>query len=132
MSMHMRLPRSIRSALRSRLLGQAALFAVSSAVVGLLAAVAKAVIARRLPTEAFGSFSFATAFLLFTAMIFEFGVFLPAARLAANEQQRAKQEIVGAALIVFIPVGLAFVLTTAALSTVVDDLFHVHAARALC
>ena len=90
MSMHMRLPRSIRSALRSRLLGQAALFAVSSAVVGLLAAVAKAVIARRLPTEAFGSFSFATAFLLFTAMIFEFGVFLPAARLAANEQQRGQ------------------------------------------
>ena len=131
MSMSMRLPRSIRSLLRSRLLGQAALFAVSSAIVGLLAAVAKAVIARRLPTEAFGSFSFATAFLLFTAMIFEFGVFLPAARLAANEQQRAKQEIAGAALIVFIPVGLAFVLTTAALSTVVDDLFHVHAARAL-
>jgi O-antigen/teichoic acid export membrane protein len=131
MSMRMRLLRSIRSILRSRLLGQTALFAVSSAIVSLLAAVAKAVIARRLPTEAFGSFSFATAFLLFTAMIFEFGVFLPAARLAAKEQQRGKQEIVGAALIVFVPVGLAFVVTTVALSAVVDDLFHVHAARAL-
>jgi O-antigen/teichoic acid export membrane protein len=92
---------------------------------------AKAVIARRLPTEAFGSFSFAAAFLLFTAMIFEFGVFLPAARLATNERGRGRQEIVGAALIVFIPVGLAFVLTTLALSTVVDDVFHVHAARAI-
>jgi O-antigen/teichoic acid export membrane protein len=121
----------IPSALRSRLLGQAALFAASSAAVSLLAAVAKAVIARRLSTEAFGSFSFATAFLLFTAMIFEFGVFLPAARLAANERERAKQEIVGAALIVFVPVGFAFVLTTVALSTVVDNVFHVEAARAL-
>jgi O-antigen/teichoic acid export membrane protein len=121
----------IRSALRSRLLGQAALISVASAVFILIASVAKAVIERRLSSEAFGSFSFATAFLLVTALIFEFGVFLPAARLAAKEHRRGKQEVVGAALIVFVPVGLAFVLTTVALSTVVDDLFHVHAARAL-
>jgi O-antigen/teichoic acid export membrane protein len=127
----MRLPHVIRSALRSRLLGQAALFAASSAVVSLLAAIAKALIARRLPTESFGSFSFATSFLLFTALIFEFGLFLPAARLAAKEHRRAGQEIVGAALIVFVPVGLAFVATTVALSAVVDEVFNVHAAHAL-
>jgi O-antigen/teichoic acid export membrane protein len=121
----------VRRAFRSRLIGQAALFAVSSGLVSLLAAVAKALIARRLTNDQFGSFSFATSFLLFTALIFEFGVFLPAARLAAKGTDRSRRDLIGAALVVFVPVGVAFILATIALSTVVDGIFNVHAGRAL-
>lgn len=125
------LPSSIERVLGSRIIGQAVLFAASSAFVSLLAAIAKAVVARELPTASFGSFSFATSFLLFTSLFFEFGVFLPAARLLATERERDKKQIVGAALVLFVPVGLAFVLATLALSTIVDAVFHVHASHAL-
>jgi O-antigen/teichoic acid export membrane protein len=121
----------LRHATRSRTLWQAGLFAVSNVGVGLLGIVSTATLARSLPTSGFGSYAFAIAFLTFVAMIFEFGFFASAARLAAIADRRRQREIVGAALLLYLPVGAGFCGTIFALSFAVDSWFHVQAGEAL-
>ncbi len=124
-------PRRLVRAARSPTFVQTLVFSGSSIVVSLLAAVTKALLARHLSTDAFGSFSFATSTLLFVALFFEFGLFLPAARLAARSDARARREIAGASLAVYAPVGIGFAASVFALSFVVDDVFNVHAGSPL-
>jgi len=117
--------------MRSRTLWQATLFTGSNVAVSLLAIVSTTILARHLGSTGFGSYSFAVAFLTFIAMIFEFGLFPPAARLAVLAAPSRQRRIVGAALLLYIPVGLAFSATVFAFSFAVDTWFHVNVGTAL-
>jgi O-antigen/teichoic acid export membrane protein len=108
------------------------LFAVATAFVSLLSALAKALIAHQLPASSFGSYSFAMSFLLLGASIFEFGFFAPAARLAARAKERHEVgRIVAASLLIYIPIGLAFSAAVYASSFVVDSWSHTSSGDAL-
>jgi O-antigen/teichoic acid export membrane protein len=116
---------------RTRTAQQAAAFVGANLLANALAVVSTAILTRNLATDDFGSYSFATSFLLFVAIFFEFGLFVPAARLAAIGDADARREIVGAALVAYVPVGFAFAATIFSLSFVVDQWFHVEAGDAL-
>jgi O-antigen/teichoic acid export membrane protein len=116
---------------RSRTFWQASIFASSNILVALLAVVSTAILARHLGANQFGNYSFAIASLVFIAMIFEFGLFAPAARLAAVAEPSRQRRIVGAAFLLYLPVGLAFCLTIVALSYRIDDWFPVNVGTAL-
>jgi O-antigen/teichoic acid export membrane protein len=117
--------------LRSRIAWQAAGFAGGSLLANAFAVVATALLTRNLGTSEFGSYAFGVSLLFFVALFFEFGLFFPAARVAAVANGREQREVVGAALLLYIPVGAAFSLTVFGLSFWVDDLFHVEAGHAL-
>jgi O-antigen/teichoic acid export membrane protein len=123
--------RQARQALRTAAFTQTAIFTVSNVLVGLMGGVVKAILATRLSVAAFGGYAFANSFLPFLALFFEFGLFLPAARLVARSNLDARHEIIGAALCVFVPVGLAFGFFVFGSSFVVDEWFHVNVAGAL-
>lgn len=116
----------------SRLQLEGAGYAFSQGLVTLLAAVSTVLVARALSARAFGVQSFAVSFLAFTAMFFDFGLFLPAARLVARSgSERERHQTVGAALLMFVPVGVAFSTAVFGLSFYVDSWFHIHAGYAL-
>src|SRR5438128_9343306 len=117
--------------LRSRIAMQAAAFAGANLLVAGLAVVSTAMLTRHLRTSDFGSYAFATSFFAFVALFFEFGLFLPAAREAAVASRQVRQEIAGAALVAYLPVGLAFSATIFGLSFWIDRWFHVDAGYAL-
>lgn len=115
----------------SRVVAQTAVFASASAGASLLAAVATAILARALPTEDFGAFSFALSFLLFVALFFEFGFFVAAARTATSRNALERRGLVGASLLAYVPLGLAYSLTVFGLSYLVDGVFDVHTGSAV-
>lgn len=116
----------------SRVVGQAVVFAAATVFVSLLSALAKALIARHLPASSFGTFSFSVSFLLLGASIFEFGFFAPAARLAARaEEKREGEHIVGASLLIYVPIGIAFSAAVFGSSFVIDDVFHASSGHVL-
>jgi O-antigen/teichoic acid export membrane protein len=117
--------------LASRTFWQASGFAGSNLLASLLAVVAAAMLTRNLSTTEFGSYSFAISLLFFVALFFEFGIVSPAARQAALGDAREGREIVGATLLLYVPIGIAFSLTILILSYWVDDWFHVDAGGAL-
>jgi O-antigen/teichoic acid export membrane protein len=115
---------SLRRFTTNRVVGQAVLFAGATVFVSLLSAVAKALVARELPASSFGTYSFTISFLLLGALIFEFGFFAPAARLAAQAEERSQaRRIFGASLLIYIPIGLAFSVAIFASSFVVESWF---------
>lgn len=116
---------------RSRTFWQASVFASSNILVALVAVVTTAILARHLGASRFGSYSFAIASLAFIALMFELGLFAPAARLAAVAEPAPQRRIVGAALLLYLPVGIAFCLTVVALSYGIDDWFQVDVGAAL-
>jgi len=106
-------------------------YAVASGAAMGLSGVVKAIFARQMHPSAFGTFSFATAFVTFVAVVFDFGLFTSAARRLARSDVNGRRELLGASLATFVPLAG---LTSAAifgLSFVVDGVFHVHAAEAL-
>src|SRR4051812_26917849 len=94
--------------LRSRTVRQAGLNAFSTGLTSLLAAVATALVARHMLTAQFGAYQFAASFLLFAAIFFEFGLGLPAARIAARSRPDEQPAVLGAGLAAFAPVSIAF------------------------
>jgi O-antigen/teichoic acid export membrane protein len=120
-----------RPSMRSRTVHQVVVFTASNGLVSLIGAVSKALLARALPVASFGAFAFATSFLQFSSLVFEFGFFVPASRLAARAERLERRRVVGAALLLYVPVGLAYCLTVFALSFVTDAVFAVHAGDAL-
>ncbi len=120
-----------RPAATNRVFGQTVIFTGSTMAGTALGAVAQALLARLLTVASFGVYSFAVSFLQLSSLFFEFGFFQPAARLAALADRRESREIVGAALLVFVPVAIAFGVFTVAASFVVDSVFRVHAGAAL-
>lgn len=121
----------IEELIRSRTFLQASMFTGSNVAVSLLGIFSTTILARHLGSSSFGDYSFTIAFLTFTAMIFEFGLFPPAARLAAVATPPRQRRIVGAALLLYVPVGVAFCGTVAGFSFAVDTWFHVRAGSAL-
>jgi glycosyltransferase involved in cell wall biosynthesis/O-antigen/teichoic acid export membrane protein len=117
--------------LGSRAVRQAALFACSAALVGLLVTVSRATLARTLSPAEFGGFVLATSALLLLALVFEFGLLFPAGRAVACRKPRERGEIVGAALLLYLPVGAAFCLAVVALSYAVGAWFDAQAGEAL-
>jgi O-antigen/teichoic acid export membrane protein len=110
---------------------QAIGFAGASLMGNVFALVATIILTRHMLAAEFGSYSFAISFLFFVAIFFEFGLFTPAARLAAVMDGDASRAVVGSALLLYIPVGAAFAASTVALSYFVDGWFHVDAGHAL-
>lgn len=107
------------------------MFVAATLLGNALAVVSTGLLTRNLTTAEFGSYSFATSFLLFLALFFEFGLFVPAARLAALSDSDTRRDIVGAALVTYVPIGIGFSLTVFVLSFRIDDWFHVHTGQAL-
>lgn len=101
---------------------QMALFVVSAVGGGLLGIASQALVARQLGVDSFAVYAFCLALLQFSAVLFEFGLFIPAARSAALAPVGERPAVIGAALVVFVPVGIAFCLLTFALSFVIDGL----------
>lgn len=121
-----------RRALGSRVVGQAGIFTLSTALVMVLGGIGKAILANELSPSDFGTFAFSVSFLAFAGLFFEFGLFLPAARaIARHDDSAAERELVGASLLVFAPIAVAFDATVFGLSFVVDDVFSVDAGGAL-
>jgi O-antigen/teichoic acid export membrane protein len=123
--------RALRSLLRARPFVQSAVFTASSIVVSVLGIVSTAVLARSLGPEDFGLYAFSVAFLVFAALFFDFGVFLPAARMAASTTGDERRRVLGASLLAFLPIGLAFSIAVFALSYAVDAGFSSQAGHAL-
>lgn len=121
----------IRLLLRSRVAAQALVYGGSNISMSALAAVSTALVARSLSSSAFGTFQFAVALLLFSSLFFDFGLFLPAARMAAREPQADRHRTVAAAVVWYVPVGLLFAAFIFGLSFVVDGLSNVHPGEAL-
>jgi O-antigen/teichoic acid export membrane protein len=86
---------------------------------------------RKLSTSDFGSYSFAFSVLSLTGLLFEFGLFVPAARTAALTDGKARHQVIGAALLLYVPIGLAYSATIFAISFWVDNWFAVDAGDAL-
>jgi O-antigen/teichoic acid export membrane protein len=117
--------------LQKRTALQAGLNAASTGLVSLLSGVFAALAARHLATSQFGTLQFGLSLLQLVALFFEFGLSLPAARLAAQSDAEARHRIVAAMLVAFAPLALAFSLFTFALSFTIDSWSHAHAGGAL-
>jgi glycosyltransferase involved in cell wall biosynthesis/O-antigen/teichoic acid export membrane protein len=117
--------------LSSRAVRQAALFACSGAVVGLLATIARATLARTLSPTEFAGFAFAASALLLLAVVFEFGLLFPAGRAVARHARTDQRAIMGAAFLLYLPVGAVFCAAVFGLSYGVDAWFNVDAGAAL-
>jgi O-antigen/teichoic acid export membrane protein len=115
--------RTTRGLLQSPAARQASGFATAALVASALAAISTAILTRNLETTQFGSFSLAVSILLFIALFFDFGLFSPAARLVALADPASQREVVGSALLAYLPVGITFSLTVFGLSFFVDSIF---------
>jgi O-antigen/teichoic acid export membrane protein len=120
-----------RSLVERQLVAQTALYTLSSVLTGLLGGVAKALLARVLSVVSLGIYSLAYSVLQFGALLFEFGLFLPAARLSAGALRTEQRDLMGAATVLYVPVGVAYAASVFAFSFVCDSLFKVHAGIAL-
>jgi O-antigen/teichoic acid export membrane protein len=119
------------AATRYRVHGQAGLYVVATALVGVLGIAAQALVARTLDVDGFAVYAFCLAFLQFFAIFFEFGLFIPAARRAALADGTERRAIVGGALALYVPVGVAFCAFAFAASFVVDAFVPFDAAPTL-
>lgn len=115
----------------SRAAGQATAYVTSNLVATVIGGIVTMLLARSMAAGEFGSYAFASAFIPLLAMLFEFGLFLPAGRMAARSDALEGREVFGATLVTYAPVGAAFCLTLYCSSFVVDRWFHVEAGAAL-
>lgn len=115
---------------RSPVTSRVVVFTGADMLTTALGGIVTLLLARSLSTTQYGSYSFATSALAFTAMFFEFGLFLPTARRLAQGRGHPG-EVVGAATTAYLLVGVAFVVLVFALSFGVDNWFHVDAGAAL-
>ena len=117
--------------MRSPTAWQAAAYTGANLATNALAVVSTAMITRNLTTTEYSTYSFALSLVMFVALFFEFGLFLPAARLAAVARGSESREIVGSALLLYLPVGLAFSAFIFGLSFWIEGWFHIEAGHAL-
>lgn len=126
-----RLPVRYRAALRSRAVGQSIGYIGSNIVVLGASAVTSTILARKMTVIQFGAYSTVTSLLIFLALFFEFGLFVPASRDAARTTPSEARRILGASLIAFIPLAVAFVALVFGLSFFVDGWFNLDVGHAL-
>jgi O-antigen/teichoic acid export membrane protein len=93
--------------------------------------VSTALLARSLGPDDFGAYALAVAFLAFAANFFDFGLFLPAARLAASTAGHERQRVLGASLLTYLPIGLAFSITVFFFSFAVESWLSAESGQAL-
>lgn len=110
---------------------QTGLFVVSAAGAGMLGIASQALIARELGVGGFAVYAFCFGLLQFSAILFEFGLFIPAARRSALAEGEERRAIVGASLVTYLPVGIAFSLTIFAISFGINSLVEFDAESAL-
>src|SRR4051794_5656741 len=118
---------------RTSIAGQTTVYAAATGIGGLATAATTALAARLLSPDEFGAYAFAITVLTFTALIFEFGFFVPAARRSAATtptSARDASEIIGGALVVFVPVGVACIVAVYLFGLWTDAVFAVDAGRA--
>lgn len=111
--------------------GQTAVYVGASALASAASGISKGLLAALLSTAGFGAFAVAQTILEYMSMLCEFGLFLPAARASAVSDAEEQREIVGAAVVMYVPVAAIFVLGVLAVSAFVDGALHVHAGGAL-
>ncbi len=121
----------LRGVRRRRTAAQASVYAASLVVTGLLGTVIQALLTHSMSVAAFGTYGFAVSLLTFLSLFFEFGLFTPAARLAARADELGRRRIVGAALTLFVPVGIGFSVAVFATSLFVNDFVSYDAASPL-
>jgi len=122
----------IRSYLNALPILQTAIYAGSNILVSALAVVSTSLLARNLGATDFGRYAFAISLMTFIVIFFEFGISLPAARLAAiASDEREARSMIGASIIAFVPIGLSYSLTLFGLSFVTDSVFHADIGDAL-
>lgn len=115
----------------SAVVNQTVVFSVAYGLVYLIAAVSTTLLARNFTTREFGGYSFAIGLLTFVALFFEFGLFTPAARLAASSSGDERSHVIGGALVLFLPVAVLFSVTIFVSSYFVDDISRVDIGSAL-
>jgi O-antigen/teichoic acid export membrane protein len=125
------LRRLVAAAIGHRQVRQAGLWTGATLLAGLLGLLTQTILAGHLSVAEFAAFGVSLAFLQFVALFFEFGLFVPAARLAARTEGSERRRIAGAALLLYLPVGLLFGLAIFGASFVVDDVFEVDASEPL-
>ena len=124
-------PRAWRRLAGSRVFRQTALYTGAGGASMLLGGVAKAILAGQLEPAAYGTYEFAASLLMLLALVFDFGLIMSAARRLARGGERLRRELVGASMVAFAPLGLAFGVLVFGLSFVVDDVFSTNAGDAL-
>lgn len=110
---------------------QASVFTVANGLVSVLGVVSSAILARHLSTSVFGTYALMLSLLQLSSIVFDFGLGPSAARLAALQDTSGRRQIVGAEVLLYLPVGLAYCVTIVVLSFGVDDWFNVDAGSAL-
>ena len=73
-------------------------YAVGVGLAAAFAAIAQILLAKTMSVAEFGDFGFSYAFLQFAALLFEFGLFVPAARIAARSAAGEERHVVGCLL----------------------------------
>ena len=120
-----------RASAKSPTARQTTVYVLATGAVGLLAVVAQGFITHALTVDEYGVYGFSTSFLQFLAILFEFGLFVPAARMAARVAGQERREVLGGALAAYVPVGLAFCAFTVVASFTIVPLFGFDAEAAL-
>lgn len=122
---------ALRGIASRREVRQAGLWTGAGLFAGFFGLLTQSILASELSVAAFAAFGFSLAFLQFAALFFDFGLFVPAAREVAQAEVGERRRLVGAALVTFLPIGLAFSAFVFATSFVVDDVFKVEASEPL-
>jgi O-antigen/teichoic acid export membrane protein len=113
-------------------MGQTATYAGASAAASVATGVSKGLLAAVLSVSAYGAFALSQTLLAYVTLFCEFGLFVAAARLSAlASDSDQRREIVGAAVVAYVPVAAIFVALILGSSLFVDQVFHVHVAGAL-
>lgn len=110
---------------------QTAGFVSSALLVQAMTGITMMILARSLSVSSFGNYAFAHSALVFAAIFFEFGFFFAGSRLAATREDSERRELLGGALILFLPVALLFTLSVWGLSLVIDEWFNVSVGAAV-
>jgi O-antigen/teichoic acid export membrane protein len=125
------LRRAGSSAVGRRGVRQAGFWTVATVLAGLLGLLTQTLLADRLSVQEFAAFGFSLAFLQFVALFFEFGLFVPASRMAARAAGVERRRLLGSALYMYAPLGILFAAVIFVSSYFVDDIFEVEASAAL-
>lgn len=90
-------------------------------------AVGAAVLADHLRPKSFGTYGFCVSLLTLAALPFEFGLFTPAARRIAGAIGNTRREVIGTAVLLFVPVAVFYSTVIFALSYALQPVFSVDA-----
>lgn len=103
---------------------QATLYTLGSLLATALVGVAKFVLAKRISIDSFASFALTLSVLQFSALLVDLGLFDPVSRFVARTRENQRGGVVAIGLLVYVPVGLLFMLLVFAISFFADSIFE--------